>query len=124
MSYIHRQGKDHLPHNWEDLEDDELLATIKIPQPGLAPETPQARTLEEWSRARLDAYVQMEHRVVVLIDRWVVDITEYMKEHVRPSKVQVQGSMTDDTIFIRVARWRIYAERILLQVRFGRQGRN
>ncbi|KAF8600828.1 hypothetical protein BDV93DRAFT_496266 [Ceratobasidium sp. AG-I] len=81
MSYIHLQGKDHLPHNWEDLEDDELLATIEIPQSGSAPETPQARALEEWSRARLDAYVQMEHRVVVLIDGWVVDITQYMKEH-------------------------------------------
>lgn len=123
MSYIHLQGKDHLPHNWEDLDHDQLLATVVTPQSGDAPETPQAQILDEWDRARLDAYIHMEHRVVVLIDGWVVDITQYMKEHVRLSKSWVQVSPTNEATFVCIARRRLHAQTILLQARFGRQRR-
>ncbi|KAG8687389.1 hypothetical protein FRC09_013515 [Ceratobasidium sp. 395] len=74
MAYIHAQGKDHLPYGWEDLDDDVLVTGDKPPES-------QVQPLENWDRARLEAYIQKKRRVIVLIDRWVVDITDYMKEH-------------------------------------------
>ncbi|KAG9102890.1 hypothetical protein FRC06_000884 [Ceratobasidium sp. 370] len=68
---IHAQGKDHLPYGWEDSDDDFLE------------ESPQSQVqpLEEWDRDRLETYILKERRVIVLIDGWIVDITNYMKEH-------------------------------------------
>lgn len=74
MAYIHSQGRDHLPYGWEDLDDDRQAIIDEIPKP-------QERLFEEWDRARLETYIQNEHRVIILIDNWVVDVTKYMKEH-------------------------------------------
>ncbi|KAG8703703.1 hypothetical protein FRC08_002674 [Ceratobasidium sp. 394] len=71
MAYIHAQGKDHLPYGWGDLDDDPLGASARS----------QVQPLEEWDRARLETYILKGRRVIVLIDGWIVDITNYMKEH-------------------------------------------
>ncbi|KAG8738524.1 hypothetical protein FRC10_006753 [Ceratobasidium sp. 414] len=65
------QGKDHLPYGWGDLGDD-------VPE---EPPHSQVQPLEGWDRARLETYILKERRVIVLIDGWIVDITNYMKEH-------------------------------------------
>ncbi|QRV77323.1 stearoyl-CoA desaturase (delta-9 desaturase) [Ceratobasidium sp. AG-Ba] len=74
MAYIHAQGKDHLPYGWEELDDDLLDAIGELPDT-------TAQSFEEWDEAQLENYIQTKHRLVVLIDSWVVDVTDYIKEH-------------------------------------------
>ncbi|QRV78089.1 stearoyl-CoA desaturase (delta-9 desaturase) [Ceratobasidium sp. AG-Ba] len=74
MAYIQAQGKDHLPHGWEELDDDVLDGMGELSDT-------TAQSLEEWDEAQLETHIQTEHRLVVLIDSWVVDVTDYIKEH-------------------------------------------
>ncbi|QRV92949.1 stearoyl-CoA desaturase (delta-9 desaturase) [Ceratobasidium sp. AG-Ba] len=59
---------------WEELEYDVLDSIDELPD-----KAPQ--DFEEWNEAQLETYIQTEHRLVVLIDGWVVDVTNYIKDH-------------------------------------------
>ncbi|QRV80236.1 Fatty acid desaturase [Ceratobasidium sp. AG-Ba] len=106
MAYIHAQGKDHLPYGWEDLDEDALDTIDEIP-------VPRAQSFEEWDRARLNTYVQNERRLIVLIDSWVVDITNYIKEHPGGSAIlrnhlysaKSQATENTDKALLKDATW-------------------
>ncbi|CCO32978.1 stearoyl-CoA desaturase (delta-9 desaturase) [Rhizoctonia solani AG-1 IB] len=82
MSHVHSLGKDHLPHGWEALSDDDFFDTVAEvrTEHEIAGEL-QARDYEAWDLRRLNCYVLNERRKVVLIDGWIVDVTKYMSEH-------------------------------------------
>jgi hypothetical protein len=107
MAYVHAQGKDHLPYGWEELDNDfEIVDEIAKPQ------------AQGWDRAQLDAYIQQERRVIVLIDGWVVDITKYMREHVRITYHQCSAALKLEQliwVYLLIAGRVRYAGGVLLQ---------
>ncbi|KAF8753836.1 Acyl-CoA desaturase [Rhizoctonia solani] len=82
MSYAHSLGKDHLPHGWEALSDEDFFdAVAEVENENEATDQPQKEEYEAWDLSRLESHVLNERRTVVLIDGWVVDVTKYMSEH-------------------------------------------
>ncbi|CAE6438712.1 unnamed protein product [Rhizoctonia solani] len=84
MTYVHGLGKDHLPHEWETLDDDAFFQAVaeveNESQSGRIGQLPETE-LETWDLTRLESYVQNERRIIILIDGWLVDVTRYMSEH-------------------------------------------
>ncbi|CAE6472710.1 unnamed protein product [Rhizoctonia solani] len=82
MGYVHSLGRDHLPHGWEALSDDDFFdAVADARSENEINDQPQEKEYQVWDLTRLKAYALNERRIIVLIDGWIVDVTEYMSEH-------------------------------------------
>ncbi|CAE6434063.1 unnamed protein product [Rhizoctonia solani] len=84
MTYAHGLGKDHLPHGWETVDDDaffDTVAEVENESGDRGADQPQEKEYEKWDLIRLESYVQNERRIILLIDGWIVDVTQYMSEH-------------------------------------------